>query len=80
MSAKSARERHTEELDAHYQARRDQGLPAHRVQEHAANVDGVEVATVAGVVYLNSHGEKALSQDGVFTLIKELQAAFQAVS
>lgn len=82
MSAKSARDKRAEELDAHYQARRDAGLVAHRVQEHDASVEGLKVSTVAGSCFVQSPGgeQVELDQAGVFTLIKELQAAFQAVS
>jgi quercetin dioxygenase-like cupin family protein len=81
MSANSpSRERDAKELDAHFKARREEGLPAHRPQEHHADVEGVEVHTLAGYAYVNTHGEKKLDQAGVFTLIKELQAAYQAVS
>jgi hypothetical protein len=82
MSAKSARDKRADELDAHYQARRDAGLPAHRAQEHDANVEGIEVSTVAGACFVQTKGGEhvELDQAGVFTLIQELQAAFQAVS
>lgn len=82
MSAsKSALERHTADLDAHYKARREQGLPAHRAQEHKAEADGWKVETLAGSAYVSiGDGEVVLDQAGVFTLIQELQAAFQAVS
>jgi hypothetical protein len=77
---KSDYEKRLEELDAHYQKRRDEGLPAHRAQEHHGEVQGVRVDTVAGAVFVRLDGEVELDQTGVFELIKELQAAFQAVS
>lgn len=83
MSANTpSRERDAKELDAHFKARREEGLPAHRPQEHHADVEGVEVSTLAGFAYVKTHGgsEVKLDQAGVFTLVKELQAAFQAVS
>lgn len=82
MSANSpsSRERDAKELDAHFKERREQGLPAHRPQEHHAEFEGIEVNTLAGFAYVKTSGEVKLDQAGVFTLIKELQAAFQAVS
>lgn len=77
---KHSRESEAKELDAHFKQRREEGLPAHRIQEHHADVEGVEVHTLAGSAYVKTSGEVRLDQAGVFTLIKELQAAFQAVS
>ena len=59
-----------------------------RVETHAevVRVDGddrtkpVEVHAVGGRVFLNSHGEAVLDQDGVINLQHALSAAFQAVS
>jgi hypothetical protein len=82
MSAKTVRDERADELDEHYQDRRDAGLPAHRADEHDATVEGVTVSTVGGVCFVHTKGGEyvELDQAGVFTLIKELQAAFQAVS
>ena len=78
---KSEYERRSDELDAHYQARRDAGLPAHRAQEHAGSAGGVLVRSMAGSVFVGvGDGEAELDQTGVFELIQQLQAAFQAVS
>lgn len=41
---------------------------------------GVELVTADGRLYLNSHGEAVLDQDGVIDLQRKLAAAFQAVS
>lgn len=41
---------------------------------------GVELVTADGCLYLNSHGEAVLDQDGVIDLQRKLAAAFQAVS
>ena len=82
MSAKkSDYEKRSDELDAHYAARRVAGLPFHRVQVHTGSAGGVEVRSVAGSVFLGVlGGEVELDQTGVFELIQQLQAAFQAVS
>lgn len=78
---KSAYEKRSEELNAHYQARREGGLPAHRVQEHSGSAGGVQVSTVAGSVFVSvEDGEAELDQTGAFELVQQLQAAFQAVS
>jgi hypothetical protein len=85
MSAKtkkSASDQHAEEVARHYRERRDAGLPAHQVQEHTANPDGATIRTVGGVCYVSFAGgeEIALDQAQVFELVKQFQAAFQAVS
>lgn len=81
MTAKKpARERHAEDLDKHYQARRDAGLPAHRADEHSSVREGVTIRTVGTSCFVETDGEVELDQAGVFTVIQELQAAFQAVS
>jgi hypothetical protein len=78
---KSAYEKRSEEMDAHYQARRDAGLPAHRPQEHHGSAGGVTVRSIAGAVFVSvEDGEVELDQTGVFELLRELNAAFQAVS
>lgn len=80
--ATSEREKHQKELDAHFKARREQGLPAHRPQEHYGKVGDVCVSTLAGKAYVGvGVGEEAvLDQTALGNLILELQAAFQAVS
>jgi hypothetical protein len=81
MPAKAhSRERDAKELDDHFKERRAEGLPAHRPQEHHAEVEGIEVHTLAGHAYVNTHGERRLDPTATYTLIKELQAAQQAVS
>lgn len=80
MSAKSEHDKRADELDAHFAGRRAAGLPAHRPQEHAAVVGGVHVRTLAGVAYVKTDGEAELDQSAVFALLRELEAAFQAVS
>lgn len=81
MTAKKSEfERRSEEIDAHYKARREAGLPFHRAQEHHGVAGGVRVDTVAGATFVRLDEEAELDQAGVFALIQELQAAFQAVS
>lgn len=40
----------------------------------------IDVHTVGGVTYINSHGERTLDHDDLVTLRKQLDAAFQAAS
>jgi hypothetical protein len=81
MTAKKpARERREDELEKHYQARRDAGLPAHRADEHSSDRCGVTIRTVGTSCFVETDGEVELDQADVFTVIGELQAAFQAVS
>lgn len=44
------------------------------------NVKPVEFSTVDGKLYINTHGEKVLDQDGIADLQRKLASAFQAVS
>lgn len=78
---KSDYEKRSEEMDAHYKARREAGLPFHRAQEHHGEAGGVKVDTVAGATFVRlGEAEVEYDQAGVFELIQQLQAAFQAVS
>jgi hypothetical protein len=78
---KSDYEKRSEELDAHYKSRREAGLSSHRAQEHHGEAGGVNVDTVAGSTFVRlGETEVELDQAGVFALLQELQAAFQAVS
>lgn len=81
MSAKSMYERRLAELDAHYKARREAGLPFHRAQEHHGEVGDVKFDTLAGSLFVRvGDAEVELDQAGVFELVQQSQAAFQAVS
>lgn len=77
----TAYEKHLKDLDAHFKARREQGLPAHRPQEFSGEVGGVKVTSLAGSAYVSVEGgEAVLDQTAVSNLIQALQSAFQAVS
>jgi hypothetical protein len=77
-----SREQQEKDLDKWYAERREAGLLAHRAQEHHAALGLIEINTVGGRAFVKTKGgqEQELDQAGVFSLIKELQAAFQAVS
>ncbi len=87
--AGSEREKHLQERDE-AQVERDSNRQWHRIQEHTFEVpaDGpkggdakpITGGTAAGYVFLDTGGEKRLTQDAVYTLIKELEAAKQAIS
>lgn len=44
------------------------------------DVKPIDLRTVDGRLYINTHGEKVLDQDGVAELQRKLASAFQAVS
>lgn len=74
VSGREKREKEVKEL------REAQGLVAHKRTEVSTSVNGVEVHTVAGAVFLKTYGEVELDQTGLFQVQQALQAAFQAVS
>lgn len=89
MSTKTERDKHADDVEQlqreNDERRREYRPPEVHVEVPATSASGedekaIEVHAFGGHCYVNTHGEARLSQDGVFNLIGQLQAAFQAVS